>query len=178
MGGGRGARGADGVLGRLPEALLNVPYAGSRFPGSAAVAAHPGLGAGANCQLYAYAVLRRFGLAVPPLRSSELWADSRATVRVPAAEPLDLLLFNRTDDAYGAHVGVAVDGGRVLHLCAEAGRPAVWTPADFAARDRYRVLVGVKRAVVPAADAPPDTAHRAPLHGPGGAPRPVGPAHT
>ncbi|GAA3782279.1 hypothetical protein [Streptomyces chiangmaiensis] len=33
----------------------------------------------------------------------------------------------------------------MLHLCAEVGRPAVWEPAEFAARERYRVLVGVKR---------------------------------
>ncbi|MFJ8196404.1 hydrolase [Streptomyces sp. NPDC096152] len=133
------------LLERLPAALRTVPYAASRFPGSPAVAARPDPAAGANCQLYAYAVLRHFGLAPPPLRSSELWADTRDTVRVPRPRPLDLLLFNAVDDAYGAHVGVWADEDRVLHLCAEAGRPAVWTPADFAARERYRVLVGVKR---------------------------------
>ncbi|MFF8946851.1 hydrolase [Streptomyces sp. NPDC014864] len=136
---------SERLLERLPAALRTVPYAGSRFPGSPAVAARPDPAAGANCQLYAYAVLRHFGLAPPPLRSSELWADTRDTVRVARPRPLDLLLFNAVDDAYGAHVGVWVDEDRILHLCAEAGRPAVWTPADFAARERYRVLVGVKR---------------------------------
>ncbi len=136
---------SERLLERLPAALWTVPYAGSRFPGSPAVAARPDPAAGANCQLYAYAVLRHFGLAAPPLRSSELWADTRDTVCVPRPRPLDLLLFNAVDDAYGAHVGVWADEDRVLHLCAEAGRPAVWTPADFAARERYRVLVGVKR---------------------------------
>jgi hypothetical protein len=132
---------------RLPPAYWTVPYAGSRFPGSPSVTARPGLETGANCQLFAYAVLGRFGLAAPPLRSSELWDDTRDTLRVPVAEPLDLLLFNGTDDAYGAHVGVGAGGDRVLHLCAEVGRPAVWTMRDFAARDRYRVLVGVKRVI-------------------------------
>jgi hypothetical protein len=126
---------------------------GARFPGSAAVLARPGLAQGANCQLFAYEVLRHFGLAAPALRSGELWADTRDTVRVPAPRPLDLVLFNRPGaDAYGAHVGVwADDDGRVLHLCAREGRPAVWTLADFAARERYRLLVGVKRvtAAVP-----------------------------
>jgi hypothetical protein len=64
---------------------------------------------------------------------------------VPAARPLDLMLFNATADPYGAHVGVRVGEGRVLHLCAEVGRPAVWESAEFAARERYRVLVGIKR---------------------------------
>jgi hypothetical protein len=105
------------------------------------------LAAGANCQLFAYEVLRHFGWAPPAQRSSDLWADTRATVRVSVAQPLDLLLFNATDDAYGAHVGVCVNGGRVLHLCAEAGHPAVWDMTEFAARERYRVLVGIKRVI-------------------------------
>ncbi|WP_329140410.1 C40 family peptidase [Streptomyces sp. NBC_01476] len=138
------------LLRRLPARFWNVPYAGGRFPGSAAVARVPGLTAGANCQLFAYEVLRHFGLRPPGLRSRELWEDGEATVRVAVARPLDLVLFNATDDAYGAHVGVWAGGGEVLHLCAEAGRPAVWSLADFAARERYRVLVGAKRVTGPA----------------------------
>ncbi|GHB48001.1 hypothetical protein GCM10010377_43550 [Streptomyces viridiviolaceus] len=138
----------DPVLDQLPAAFWTVPYAGRRYPGSPAVADRPGVEAGANCQLFAYEVLRHFGLAPPPLRSSDLWADTRATIRVSPAQPLDLLLFNATDDAYGAHVGVWVGEGRVLHLCAEAGRPAVWTMTQFAARQRYRVLIGIKRVIV------------------------------
>ncbi|MFJ3308753.1 hydrolase [Streptomyces sp. NPDC086549] len=135
----------DQVLDQLPAVFWTVPYVGSRFPGSPAVTRRPGLSLGANCQLFAYEVLRHFGFAPPALRSSELWADTSATVHVSAAQPLDLLLFNSTDDAYGAHVGLWVNEGRVLHLCAEAGRPAVWEQAEFAARQRYQVLLGVKR---------------------------------
>ncbi|GAA4992705.1 hypothetical protein GCM10025734_21150 [Kitasatospora paranensis] len=99
-------------------------------------------------------MLEHFGLRAPALRSRELWADTRSGVRVTTARPLDLLLFNATDDAFGAHVGVCAGEDAVLHLCAEVGRPAVWRPADFAARERYRVLVGIKRItdVVGAAD--------------------------
>lgn len=107
----------------------------------------PNLEEGANCQLFAYEVLRHFGLAAPALRSSELWADTQTTARVLVAQPLDLVLFNATEDAYGAHVGVWVNEGRVLHLCAEIGRPAVWETTEFAARERYRVLIGNKRVV-------------------------------
>ncbi|MFK4144916.1 hydrolase [Streptomyces sp. NPDC004065] len=135
------------LLDRLPAAYWTVPHTGSRFPGSPAVAARPDLAEGANCQLYAYAVLRHFGLDPPPLRSSDLWADTRAGVRVSRPGPLDLLLFGATDDAYGAHVGVWAGDDQVLHLCAEVGRPAVWGLADFAARERYRVLIGVKRVI-------------------------------
>ncbi|MEU0587981.1 hydrolase [Streptomyces sp. NPDC006132] len=137
----------DPVLHRLPAAFWTVPYVGSRFPGSSEVTDRPGLEEGANCQLFAYEVLRHFGLAPPALRSSDLWADTQATAHVSAAQPLDLLLFNATDDAYGAHVGVWVNEGRVLHLCAEVGRPAVWEMTEFAVRQRYRVLIGIKRVV-------------------------------
>ncbi len=136
---------AHPLLSLLPAPFWHVPYAGARHPGSAAVAALPGLAAGANCQLYAYAVLAHFGRSLPALRSSDLWEDTRHTVQVAQARPLDLLLFNKDGDAYGAHVGVCVGDGQVLHLCAEVGRPAVWGTADFAARERYRFLVGVKR---------------------------------
>ncbi|GAA3919331.1 hypothetical protein GCM10022244_30560 [Streptomyces gulbargensis] len=139
------------ILARLPADFWTVRYDGSRFPGSAAVTRRPGLAHGANCQLFAYEVLRRCGLVPPPLRSSDLWSDTGSTVRVPVPAPLDLLLFSASDDAYGAHVGVWVGDDAVLHLCAEAGTPAVWSLADFAARERYRVLVGIKRVTVRAA---------------------------
>ncbi|MFE7673703.1 hydrolase [Streptomyces albidoflavus] len=135
------------LLARLPADLWTVPYAGSRYPGSPAATAHPDLALGANCQLYAYEVLRHFGRPLPPLRSAELWADRTATREVPDPAPLDLLLYSPDGTAYGAHVGIWMAQDAVLHLCREVGRPAVWHPADFAARPRYQRLVGVKRAL-------------------------------
>ncbi|MGW8552263.1 cell wall hydrolase [Streptomyces tubercidicus] len=155
---------------RLPEELRNVTYSGARHPGAATpecpsyaasgaagASGHPApgpfadLARGANCQLYAYAVLRHFGLLIPPLRSAELWADARATHRVDRPRPLDLVLFDGgpaegRPPGYGAHVGVHLGPDQVLHLCREAGRPAVWRYADFAARPRYRRFLGIKRA--------------------------------
>ncbi|RKS71007.1 hypothetical protein BZB76_5487 [Actinomadura pelletieri DSM 43383] len=133
------------MLTRLPSEFWDVRYVGARFPGSPAVAAEPGIAAGANCQLFAYQVLMHFGLDAPALRSSELWADTEWTTRVPAARPLDLVLFNATGDAWGAHVGVWVDDDQVLHLSDEVGYPVVWSMDDFAARARYRTLIGFKR---------------------------------
>lgn len=142
------ARGVPGeVLARVPAHLWAVPYVGARFPGSPAVAERPGLRAGANCQLFAYAVLDHFGLTAPAVRSSELWEDTEATARVRNAGPLDLVLVNATGDPWGAHVGVWVGDEQVLHLCAEIGRPAVWRMSEFAARRRYRVLIGFKRVL-------------------------------
>lgn len=158
LGRGRGLR--QGTMGRVPDVLSQlpahywkVPYRGARRPGSAAVAARPGLADGANCQLFAYEVVARFGLAVPPLRSSDLWADREATAVVTTRPgPLDLVLYNATPDPYGAHVGVWTGDGSVLHLCREVGLPVVWTPADFASRERYRHLIGAKRVTARAGE--------------------------
>ena len=101
--------------------------------------------AGANCQVYAYAVLGLFGRRVPPHRSSELWADRDfAHVSKQEAEDLDLVLFNRTADSWGAHIAIFVGGG-LLHLSQEVGSPAVWGWEDFAVRERYREVVGLIR---------------------------------
>ncbi len=129
----------------LPDAFWEVRYVGARYPGAPVVRKNPGLDEGANCQLFAYEVLRHFGLEPPELRSSELWADTTSTQRVTVPRPLDLVLVNATRDAWGAHIGVWAGDDQVLHLCAEVGRPALWSPAMFAARPSYRVLVGYKR---------------------------------
>jgi hypothetical protein len=135
----------------LPDTFWEVRYVGARYPGSPAVQARPGLAEGANCQLFAYEVLRHFGLHPPDLRSSELWEDTASTTQVAVPRPLDLVLVNATNDPWGAHVGVwAGDDrgeGEVLHLCAEARRPALWDLGMFAARPSYRVLVGFKRVM-------------------------------
>lgn len=91
-------------------------------------------------------MLGLFGLAVPRLRSSELWTDPRLRT-VTAPRPLDLVLFNRTDDPYGAHVGVVLADDEVLHLCREVGRPAVWSYAAFRRRPCYRTVLGFRRVV-------------------------------
>jgi hypothetical protein len=133
----------------LPDSFWEVRYVGARYPGSPAVRARPGLAEGANCQLFAYEVLRHFGLQPPDLRSSELWLDTGSTGEVTVPQPLDLVLLNSTRDPWGAHVGVwAGDDageGKVLHLCAEAGRPALWSLPMFAVRPSYRELIGYKR---------------------------------
>lgn len=140
------------VLVRLPTEYRRVRYVSARVPGSRLAGANPGLANGTNCQLFAYEVLRYFGLAPPPYRSSDLWTDTETTMRVRTADLLDLVLFNSTDHAWGAHVGVWVGDERVLHLCAEIGRPAVWSMSEFAARQRYQVLIGVKRFHVSASE--------------------------
>jgi cell wall-associated NlpC family hydrolase len=135
----------DELTARLPPWIWATPYVGRRFPGSRSVTERPGLAHGANCQLFAYEVLRYFAVDLPDWRSSELWADSGRTERVHPPRPLDLVLFNAEGNAWGAHVGLVLGKSRILHLCAEVGRPAVWSLQEFAARERYRTLLGFKR---------------------------------
>jgi cell wall-associated NlpC family hydrolase len=129
---------------RLPERFQTVRYVYDRYPG---VPGLRGVEDGANCQVFAYEVLRHFGYEVPDVRSSELWEDTSTTVPVEVIEPLDLLLFNSTEESFGAHVGVYLGSGKILHLCKELGHPAVWAWEDFASRPHYQVLVGAKRCV-------------------------------
>lgn len=128
-------------LRQLPLRFFEVPYEGSQIP-----AGDNGLGRGANCQRYAYAVLRYFGVELPPYRSSDLWADRVHTQRVEGAfEPLDLVLFGPDDNSFGAHVGLWTGPDGVLHLSKSVGLPAIWSLEQFAQRPEYRVLIGAKR---------------------------------
>lgn len=126
----------------LPAEFVAVPYVYERYPGAPGVV---GVREGANCQLYAYAVLEHFGLSVPLLRSSELWSDDRLHTVTDGEEPLDIVFYNRTREAFGAHLGIVVGENAVLHLCAEIGHPIVWSRDAFAQRPRYKVRVGARR---------------------------------
>ena len=127
----------------IPPKFLSVRYVGARIPEADAPY---DVSNGANCQLFAYALLAHFGRDVPPLRSSELWEDADATDRVTGAyQPLDLLLFSESDSAWGAHVAVALGTDRAIHLSQRVGLPAIWPLSRFHEEADYRVLLGAKR---------------------------------
>lgn len=126
----------------IPAHFLSIPYNAAIAPGVVHLA---DLSTGANCQVFAYALLAHFGIAFPPLRSSELWADTEHSIAVTEFQPLDLLLFGKSADAFGAHVAVCVGEGRALHLSRAVGLPVEWAIEDFATHENYRVLIGGKR---------------------------------
>lgn len=101
--------------------------------------------AAANCQVFAYVLLAHHGRRAPWVRSSELWSDESATFVVDRPEPLDLVLIHHRPDAYGAHVAVAVDEHRVVHLARIPGRPEVRDLSELLDDPRYCCLVGFKR---------------------------------
>ncbi len=130
-----------GPLAGLPHRYWAVPYVGARHPGAVS---RGELDEGANCQLWAYEVLAHLGFQLPDLRSDELWHDDVSTGHVDEPAPLDLVLYNDTEDPFGAHVGIWT-GSAVAHLCEEVGVPTIWPQAEFDARLRYAVRIGFKR---------------------------------
>jgi hypothetical protein len=131
-----------GVL--LPAQLLDVRYNSEAIPRNG----RRGLSQGANCQLFAYALLAANAIAVPDFRSSELWNDDTATRAVSDLAPLDLLLFNSGPDAYGAHIAVYLGRGEAIHLAKREGMPQIWPLARFSADPRYSTFVGAKRVII------------------------------
>lgn len=129
----------------IPPYFLNVCYNGAHYPCSANT---NGLEGGANCQQFAYELLRHFGWRIPNLRSRELWEDTVHTQRVEHLQPLDLLLWNKTADPYGAHVGVYVGDGQAIHLSRENGHPVIEPLAQLVQNPLYCVFVGAKRVIV------------------------------
>ena len=110
----------------IPPHLRDIPYKAAQFPGAPGAS---GVEGGTNCQQYAYTVLRHFRFVIPDFRSSELWDDTLHTRISPQMQQFDLVLLNRESQSCGAHVGLAVGDGLVLHLCRAVGVPALETRA-------------------------------------------------
>lgn len=124
-----------------PAWVTEAPYVAAAHPLAEQL---PRLIEGANCQRYAYSVLGLFDRWVPEVRSSELWAAPLVHPEIADAESLDLVLFNDSAAAWGAHVALVTPAG-LLHLSTEEGRPALWGWGDFSSRNRYAQVVGLVR---------------------------------
>jgi lipoprotein Spr len=100
---------------------------------------------GANCQNFAYELLRHFERHVPYLRSSNPWEDTEHTTIAVEPRALDLLLFNRSRSCWGAHVALHVGDDQAIHLSKKIGAPVVWPLARFREQAEYAVFIGAKR---------------------------------
>lgn len=130
------------TLFEIPENFVDVNYNPQRIP---SVEDQSDLALGANCQVYAYELLRYFGKHPPMLRSSELWSDDRYTKKVESYEVLDLMLYNKSSESYGAHVGVYVGNGKVLHLSQDIGHPVIQSHNELLLNKKYLYFIGSKR---------------------------------
>jgi len=130
--------------GGWPATIETVPYILSAGPTATTPSSWL---EGSNCQRFAYGVLALFELECPPLRSSNLWEDRESTTLVDEPQPLDLVLFNSSEESFGAHVGIYMAPDEVFHLSQEVGKPAVWSFDEFVQRPRYATIVGIKRVL-------------------------------
>jgi len=134
----------------IPVKFLSVKYNGSMHPRNFKFLESKeyckNMDDGANCQTFVYEILKQATpWFVPDFRSDELWNDIKYTEKVEVLEPLNILLFNKNEDSYGAHIGIYVGNNRVLHLCKEIGFPAIWDLKQFESNDKYRIFIGSKR---------------------------------
>ncbi|ELA7318098.1 hydrolase [Vibrio alginolyticus] len=126
----------------IPDRFKNVRYVSSRIPGCKD---DSDLTLGANCQVFAYNLLRDFGLNPPNYRSSVLWDDSEFSEVVTEFKPLDIMMYNDSTDSYGAHVGVYAGNGIVYHLSLSNGVPKFERHLDLLQQSKYRFFIGAKR---------------------------------
>jgi len=56
--------------------------------------------------------------------------------------PLDLLLFNRTKNPWGAHVALYLGEDHAIHLSKKQSEPVIWPLAQFLQLAEYRNFIG------------------------------------
>lgn len=127
----------------LPDWLFNISYNGKIIPNGEQ---HDMLEVGANCQVFAYYLLREHGFYVPKYRSSELWADTEfSEVILSNFQPFDILFFHKKQEAYGAHVAVYLGNNQAIHLSKRMNKPVIWSVESFYQYPEYQFLLGGKR---------------------------------
>lgn len=134
----------------FPKELMSVKYNGKIIPNGKT---HNLLETGANCQVFAYHILRLNGFKVPDFRSSELWSDTEYSMVVNSdLQPLDILFFNKNENPFGAHLAVYIGSNKAIHLAKHIGKPVIWTIEAFLELEKYpprfrgkQVLIGGKR---------------------------------
>ncbi|MGO6853877.1 hypothetical protein ACCS68_26180 [Rhizobium beringeri] len=129
----------------IPPQFWGVRYKGEHFPGARDVR---GVEGGANCQQYAYSMLKHFGFQLPDFRSSDLWDDTVDTAVSQEMKLFDLVLLNGEPRSFGAHVGLSLGQRLVLHLSKRIGFPAIETLEQMQDRHEHRFLIGFKAVLM------------------------------
>ncbi len=127
----------------IPEHFWRIRYDPNHDPNTTTL---PSISESPNCQNFAYALLKHFGFEIFPFRSSNLWKDGNETSLVSdGLRPLDLLLFNRTENPWGAHVALHLGEDHAIHLSKKQSEPVIWPLARFLELAEYRTFIGAKR---------------------------------
>jgi lipoprotein Spr len=126
----------------IPEHFWRIRYDPNHDPNTPTL---PSIYDSPNCQNFAYSLLKHFGFEISPFRSSNLWEDNNETYLVCELRPLDLLLFNRTNSPWGAHVALHLGEDHAIHLSKRQSAPVIWPLAQFLELAEYRIFIGAKR---------------------------------
>lgn len=134
----------DAIAITIPQIFYEVTYQSKRIPG---VPNQEDLSLGANCQVFAYELLHVNGVKVPNVRSSELWADTQFSFVPDRFKALDLMLYNATPQAYGAHVAVYIGAGNVMHLSLKNYKAQIIAHSEMLTQAEYAIFIGAKRII-------------------------------
>lgn len=110
---------------------------------------------GGNCELFAHAITLARGYQLPTVRSSELYADTRATEHVSpndldALQTGDIIGMRRSgkQGMRGVHMGVVYRGDQGLHVAhnlVEMGHVVVESLSNATTRPSHEQVVWAKR---------------------------------
>jgi murein DD-endopeptidase / murein LD-carboxypeptidase len=127
----------------IAEHFWRIRYDQNHDPNTSTL---PSISEGQNFRNFAYGLLKHFGFETFPFRSSNLWEDSSETCVVSdELRLLDLLLFNRTKNPWGAHVALYRGGHHAIHPSKNQSEPAIWPLAQFLELAEYRTFIGARR---------------------------------
>jgi len=124
----------------IPKWYMNIVYNGRIIPNDIY---HDIQITWANCQVYAYQLLRYNNMEVPDYRSKELWEDIKFSYEVKEFKPLDILFFNKIENPWWAHLGIYIWNNQVLHNSLDIGKPEVRDLDDFSINNKYKVLIQI-----------------------------------
>ena len=65
------------------------------------------------------------------LRSSDLWVDNLFIYEDVNLQPLDLVLFSKDSNSFGAHVDIYIGKDKILLLSEKEGKPLVLDIGQF-----------------------------------------------
>lgn len=129
---------------KLPDWFMDIIYNPKIFPNWEL---HDCKKNGANCQVYAYEILRLNWKNVPDLRSSEMWVDNKFSFEVHNYEELDLIFFNNSSESYWAHVWLYIWDNKVLHNTNKTGWVEIWNLEQFKNYEDYQFILWWKRFI-------------------------------
>lgn len=127
---------------KILDWIMDIKYNPKIFPNWEV---HDYIKNGANCQVYAYEILRLNWKNVPDLRSSEMWEDNKFSEKVKSVKILDLLFFNKNNEAWWSHVWLYIWNNKVIHNTNKTGWVEIWDLEEFKKYEDYKILLWWKR---------------------------------